>query len=159
MKAPNPVSIPQIAIRGPAGTPKRFSTEAKSAALAAFSDLPFAAIAAPPRFAINASSDSLKLFWPRSAAMVPDEYLVAINAEIAFGPEPLVRASPAKTLFHASNPAPVLPHGAACAELAIIWSATAHNAAPPKNFRRETIFAAQAGMSTIGSPSGDVTAS
>jgi hypothetical protein len=88
--------------------------------------------------------------------MVPDEYLVAINAEIAFGPEPLFWASPAKTLFHGSNPAPVLPHRAACAELAIIWSATAHNAAPLKNFRRETIFATR-GMSTMGSVA-DITA-
>src|SRR6476646_2162424 len=120
MKAPNPVSMPQMAISGPGGTPKRFSIEAKSAALAALRDLPFAAIAAPPRFAMNASSESLKLFWLRSAAMVPEEYLVPISAEIALAPVPLARASAAKFLFQASNPPPVLPHGAAPAEPAII---------------------------------------
>jgi hypothetical protein len=51
-----------MAIRGPGGTPNRFSIEAKSAAFAALSDLPFAAIAAPPRFAMKALSESLKLF-------------------------------------------------------------------------------------------------
>ena len=40
---------------------------------------------AAPRFAMKASSDSLKLFWPRSALMVPVEYFVVISAEIAFG--------------------------------------------------------------------------
>jgi len=37
MKLPNPVSIPQMVISGPGGTPKRFSIELNRAALAAFS--------------------------------------------------------------------------------------------------------------------------
>ena len=53
MKLPNAVSMPQMAISGPGGTPKRLSIEAKSAALAAFMDLPLAAMAGPPRLAMN----------------------------------------------------------------------------------------------------------
>ena len=41
MKAPKPVSIPQMATRGPAGTPKAFSIEAKSAALLALKRFAF----------------------------------------------------------------------------------------------------------------------
>ena len=44
MKVPNAVSMPQMAMSGPAGTPNRFSSEENSAALAAFIDLPRAAI-------------------------------------------------------------------------------------------------------------------
>ncbi len=73
VKLPNAVSIPQMAMSGPAGTPNRFSSEEKSAALAALIDLPRAAIVVAPRLAMNWSRLSLKLCWPRSAAMVPVE--------------------------------------------------------------------------------------
>jgi hypothetical protein len=73
MKLPNPVSIPQMVIRGPGGTPKRFSIELNSAALAAFSERPLAAMAEAPRLAMKSERESLKLCCPRSALMVPTE--------------------------------------------------------------------------------------
>ena len=65
---------------------------------------------------MKAASDSLKLFWPRSARMVPVEYFVVISAEIAFGFTPWACASWAKTRFQLSKPALVLPQGAACTD-------------------------------------------
>src|SRR5262245_40287275 len=115
MKLPKAVSIPQMAMRGPAGTPNRFSIDENRAALADLMPLPRVAMAGPPRFAMNWSRLSLKLFWPRSALMVPTEYLVAMSAAIALDPTPLPEASPAKTFFQPSKPPLLLPHGAASA--------------------------------------------
>src|ERR1700722_16630780 len=89
--------------------------DANNAACDCFSERPRATMVAAPRLARNASSDRLKLRWPRAALMVACAYFVPIRAETAEAPTPLARASPANCCFQDSKPAEVLPHWAAWA--------------------------------------------
>ena len=59
--------------QGSCGDTKGVLDRDKKRSIGSLKHLPSAAIAAAPRFAMKASSDSMKLFWLRSAAMVPDE--------------------------------------------------------------------------------------
>src|ERR1700693_1902896 len=68
-----------------------------------------------------------------------------MSAAMAFGPTPRARASLAKTGFQPSNPAPVLPQGAASAEPHMVMSAAASKAALSN--RLSTVEALRASLS------------
>ncbi len=126
MELPKPVSMPQMAISGPAGTPKRFSMLANSAAFFALWALPREMIVWPPRTCMNLSSEYLKLFWLRSALIVLVEYLALFNALAARLPMPRACAWLPYSWTHSENPAELFPHpAAACAAPAVTRSAVA----------------------------------
>src|SRR5690606_37766567 len=88
-----------------------------SAAFDFFSERPLEMIVAPPRRFMKESTEPLNAFLiARSAFMVAEAYFAPASAARPFPLTPAAFASLAKSAFHASNPALVLPQlAAACA--------------------------------------------
>ena len=115
VKLPNAVSMPQMAISGPAGTPNRFSSEENSAALAAFIDLPRAAIVVRAALGHELVEAEFETVLAAVGGDGAGRIIGRHQCCDGLGPDAVALGLLAKTLFQFSKPALFLPHGAASA--------------------------------------------